>query len=130
MKIPEISSVSIASEMPGQGLTANGYKLEGQDNFNVINVIYTDQSFLDCFGLVLTDGRNFYDNPENDKFSFFINQSLHSFAGWEDPLNKKIIRNGEHVVIGVVKDFHFASLESPIQPLIISCNPRNDSWDY
>jgi putative ABC transport system permease protein len=47
--------------------------------------------------------------------------------GWTDPLKEKFIFPGdtsdiEIHVIGVVKDFHFASLHSPIEPLVIFMN--------
>lgn len=130
LRIPELEVVSMASQMPGQGLTTNGYQIEGMDSYTVNNVIYTDQDFLDCFGLELTRGRNFYDQLENDKFSFMVNEAMVDFARWEEPLGKRIERNGDFEVIGVVKNFNFASLEMPVAPLVISCNPRNDSWSY
>ena len=41
----------------------------------------------------------------------------------KDPIGKTITRNGKHTVIGVVKDFHFASLHQKVQPLIITNSP-------
>jgi putative ABC transport system permease protein len=38
-------------------------------------------------------------------------------------VGKTIYRNGDHTVIGVVRDFHFASVHQEIGPLIFDMNP-------
>ena len=50
-----------------------------------------------------------------------INQAAASFLGWDDPLNKKVVSplGQEGTVVGVVKDFNYKSLHSPIEPLIM-----------
>lgn len=40
-------------------------------------------------------------------------------AGWTDPIGKKIVREKEFVVVGVVEDFNYMSLHSEIEPLIM-----------
>jgi putative ABC transport system permease protein len=129
-KIPEIIEVSVSSEMPGAGVTGNGYSLEGKENIEIIRTIYTDEHFLNCFGIKIKKGRNFMGTTGSDASGFIVNQALVDFAGWTDPIGKKIRRNQSFEVIGVVDDFHFSSLYEPVTPLIISVNPRNDSWDY
>ena len=51
--------------------------------------------------------------------------------GFKDPVGEVISdRNGlKFSIVGVVKDFHFKSLHSAIEPLIISPIPPNyDRW--
>lgn len=129
-KIPEITEVCVSSEMPGAGVTANGYALEGKENIELIRTIYTDENFLKCYGIRLDKGRDFRGTTASDATGFLVNQALVDFAGWTDPIGKKITRNQAFEVIGVVDNFHFSSLYEPVAPLIISVNPRNDSWDY
>ena len=129
-KIPEISEVSISSEMPGAGVTSNGYALEGKENIELIRTIYTDENFLRCYGIKLKKGRDFRGTTASDASGFIVNQALVDFAGWTDPIGKKITRNQPFEVIGVVDDFHFSSLYEPVSPLIISVNPKSDSWSY
>ncbi len=129
-KIPEIAEVSISSEMPGAGVTSNGYALEGKENIELIKTIYTDENFLGCYGIKLKNGRDFRGTTASDASGFLVNQALIDFAGWSDPIGKKITRNQSFEVIGVVEDFHFSSLYEPVAPLIISVNPANDSWKY
>ncbi|TSA32377.1 MAG: FtsX-like permease family protein [Porphyromonadaceae bacterium] len=129
-KIPEIVDVSISSEMPGAGVTSNGYGLEGKENIELIKTIYTDENFLNCYGIKLIKGRDFRGTTGSDASGFLVNQALVDFAGWTDPIGKKITRNQAFEVIGVVDDFHFSSLYEPVAPLIISVNPASDSWSY
>jgi len=44
-------------------------------------------------------------------------------VGWDDPIGKTISRDGDHKVIGVVKDFHFAPMSQEIGPLLITMEP-------
>ncbi len=129
-KLPGITTVCVSSEMPGAGLTSNGYALEGKENIELIGTIYTDENFLDCYGIKLKSGRNFRGTNASDASGFLVNQALVDFAGWTDPIGKKIKRNQPFEVIGVVENFHFSSLYEPVTPLIISVNPKSDSWSY
>jgi putative ABC transport system permease protein len=128
--IAGISSVSLTSESVGKGLTMNGYTITGETENTMLNVIYADAGFLDCFGIKLISGRNFKAETQQDSNSILVNQKLIQRAGWKDPINQTINRNGLMKVIGTVENFNFASLYSQIKPLIIMCNPAYDGWGY
>lgn len=129
-KMPEISNVSLTSQRVGGGLTMNGYQITGEKESTMLNVIYADNEFLDCFGIRLTSGRNFKEGTTEDNNSIIVNQKLVKSAGWQDPINMTIKRNGLITVIGTVEDFNFAPLNSEIRPLLIMCNPAYDGWGY
>jgi putative ABC transport system permease protein len=129
-KMAEINKVSLSSQGVGTGLTMNGYRITGETENRMLNVIYTDAGFLDCFGIGLVSGRNFKEGTTQDNFSILINQKLAQVTGWKDPINQTIDRNGRMKIIGVVQDFNFESLYSEIKPLIIMCNPGYDGWGY
>ncbi len=129
-RLVAVRSVSLSSQTVGKGLTQNGYLIEGQQESSLINVVYADTDFLNCFGIHLIKGRNFSPNTSLDKGAILINQQMIKKAGWDDPLNKTIDRNGKLKVIGVVNDFNFASLENSVQPLLIMSNPAWDGWGY
>jgi len=129
-RLPEIKSVSLSSQIPGKAFTANGYVIEGKEEPEIINVVYADDEFLDCFGIELIKGRNFRPELENELNNFLVNEALVSYAGWDEPLGKTIHRNFQREVVGVFSDFNFSSLHDPILPLILSVRPQSDGWLY
>jgi len=129
-QLAEIHSVCLSSQMVGVGVTANGYQIGDEKEFSMLNALYTDTDFLECFNINLLSGRNFKRNTALDKDAILINQQLVKRAGWVDPLDKNIYRDGNLKVIGVVEDFNFASLENAIQPMLIMANPDWDGWGY
>lgn len=91
---------------------------------------YTDADFIDLYDLRLVGGRNFTPRPNDGQDQFIINETALHTMGWADAVGKTIrIDDQEGVVVGVVKDFHFAKLHEEIQPLalIYSSSPVNMS---
>jgi putative ABC transport system permease protein len=82
-----------------------------------------DQDFLKTFKIDLVQGRNFSLEQQTDGEAYLINESLAALLGWDNPLGKIIRRNGDHPIIGVVKNFNYASLHSPVEPLILTNHP-------
>jgi putative ABC transport system permease protein len=128
--LPAIASVSASSDVPHRGFTTNGYKPEGVQNYMQVHVVDADEDFLNTYNIPLVDGSNFSKERPLDKSGFLINETLAKTLGWKNPVGKKIERNGVHEVIGVVKDFYFASLHDKIEPLIITNTPWADKFDY
>lgn len=86
------------------------------------NVI--DHEFVETLGLRLKEGRDFSpDQPGDLERGMLINESFSRAYGWEDPLSETIPGNfDEHEIIGVVEDFHYASLHTDIQPAVMVVN--------
>ena len=124
-KISGVKNSCAVSEVPYDGLTSNGYFPEGKTTPEMINVIDVDEDFLSLLNISVTKGENFSKEIATDDNAYLVNETLVKKMGWDDPVGKTIRRGGVHPVIGVVKDFNFASLRSAIQPLIIT----NKSWD-
>ncbi|RPI76437.1 MAG: FtsX-like permease family protein, partial [Ignavibacteriales bacterium] len=71
--------------------------------------------------------RNFsLDFPSDKQSAVIINEAAVRSLGWKDPVGKKFNANGQNplTVIGVVKDFHFASMRHHIEPLMIVNQPQ------
>ena len=122
-KYPDVLSVSSAYSYPGfpyGGL----YWFEGEDGMEEHNipVFFVNHGFLETFGFELVKGRDFSTEYGSDTISaVIINETLCRFMNWDDPLNKRITQFSslDAKVIGVVRDFHFRSLHTGIEPLII-----------
>jgi putative ABC transport system permease protein len=127
LKLQGVRRASSVTELPGFGFTMNGYKPEGAQNIRMWNVLGADKYFFETMRIPLIAGRMFNDDEPVDQRAFIINESLAQQLGWNDPVGKMIERNGQHNVLGVVKDFHFASLHEKIMPLIIAPVPTSDA---
>lgn len=124
--IPAVQASAAASAVPVNGLTSNGYFPEGFETPLMFNALDIDEDFIETMQIQISDGRNFSTDRPSDKTTFLINKTLAKELGWNKPVGKTIRRNGMHTVIGVVEDFHFASMHNPIRPLIIT-NRKNFS---
>ncbi|MBK8227663.1 MAG: ABC transporter permease [Flavobacteriales bacterium] len=89
-----------------------------------------DPDFPGVLGLELVAGRMFDPSiaSDNDR-AVVVNESAVRSFGWKDPLAEKIYVPGdsseqELSVIGVVKDFHYASLHTPIEPMCLFQSDR------
>ncbi|MDR1172635.1 MAG: ABC transporter permease [Bacteroidales bacterium] len=122
--LPGVSAVSASSDVPAGWITSNGYFPEGMTDVMVIKVLDADENFLEVYGITLKSGR-FFNGGDADKTCYVINEALAKLLDWNDgAVGKHINRNGNYEVIGVVRDFHYESLYSEIQPLIITCQPE------
>ena len=128
LALPEISGVAASSEIPYNGFTSNGYIPEGYSHSIMIHALDADEHFLETYGIDLVKGRNFSKEFATDKEAYLINETLAEQLGWEDPLGKTIRRNGDRTVIGVVKDFQFATLHNTIAPLLITNTPWGNEF--
>jgi putative ABC transport system permease protein len=122
-QIPQVAAVGASSEIPGYGFTMNGYLPEGLKEPIMINVLDVDEDYLKVMGIPVIQGRGFDPGNRTDSTAFLINETLARQLNWDNPTGRIIRRDGEHKVIGVVSDFHFASLHQSIQPLIITKQP-------
>ncbi len=121
--VPGVISTAAIAFFPGEGDYSEGFQPEGYDQPVMFNKITGDYGMIRTLGLEISEGRGFSRSFGADTEAIMINESLARSLGWDDPLGKNISRNGDHEVIGVVKDFNFTSLSQPIRPLIIGMVP-------
>ena len=128
--LPGVTAVTASSDVPVDGFSGNGYFPEGMENVMMINLLSTDENFLDVYGIKLKEGR-FFSNSDADLPAFVINESLAKTLGWGDAaIGKYIARSGRHEVIGIVRDFNYEPLYSEIEPLIIANRSDDDVFNY
>jgi putative ABC transport system permease protein len=90
-----------------------------------------DEDFIDTMGLEITQGRGF-SREFNETRNVIINESTIKEFGWNEPVGMKIRYLGdenepvgEYTIIGVVKDFHYNSLHSPINSFVLLGLPQD-----
>lgn len=130
LSLPGIVQAAASSDVPHNGFTSNGYIPEGYSHSIMIHALDADEHFLKTYGIDLVKGRNFSKEFATDRDAYLINETLAEQLGWDNPLGKTIRRNGDRKVIGVVKDFQFATLHNKIEPLLITNTPWRKEFDY
>ncbi len=90
-----------------------------------------DQAFIETLGLRLIAGRNFSPDLESDRTrGVILNETAVRALGWtpEQAIGKPFgIRHPDGEVIGVVKDFHLASLHQRIRPVVLQLH-EGSTW--
>ena len=108
----------------------NGFLPEGSKNFITAHQLDADADLLNTFHIRLLAGKYFRKERTSDADGYIINQALADELGWDDPIGKTISRDGIHEIIGVVDNFHFASLHDKIEPLIITNKPWLNRYGF
>jgi putative ABC transport system permease protein len=127
---PGVVQAAASSDVPHNGFTSNGYIPEGYSHSIMIHALDADEHFLETYGIDLLKGRNFSQEFATDRDAYLINETLAQQLGWDDPLGRTIRRNGDRRVIGVVKDFQFATLHNKIEPLLITNTPWRNEFAF
>jgi len=130
---PNIISVSKTAWEP-VSIISGGHirraELPQSNNMNV-SISPIDEDYIKTCGLQLITGNDLSrqdildgSKDSNNYYHIIINETACKALGWKSPqeaINKKIFFGDEPgEVKGVVKDFHFASLHSSIEPLVLS----------
>jgi putative ABC transport system permease protein len=131
---PGIIAVTNSTSIPGGNFGRNPYYLEGTPvtrNFSIPNLLVSF-GFDSTFRFTIAEGRFFNRSVHADSAACVINETAVKLMGIKDPIGKTIIqltgkplKRSEFHIIGVVKDFHFETLDNPIRPLIIMLMPGN-----
>ncbi len=131
-KIPEVSKVSASTEVPGHNESGRTYVVEGRNGDAMdfrINLV--DYDFFDTYGIQLASGRVFNESFGADKEACIINESTVREMHLTSPFTTRLVDNFEKLsVIGVVKDFHYASLQNRINPYIFKFKGDSDNYGY
>ena len=127
MRDGRVISASIARSVPGS-VNMDGteiYPKNENGNGTEIhsNIYHIDYDFLHTLNIPVVMGRNFSKEFPTDSSGVLINEAAVGQLGWSglNPLGRSIVRSGqnEYKVVGVVADFHYASLKQKIAPLMM-----------
>ncbi|RYY61187.1 MAG: ABC transporter permease [Chitinophagaceae bacterium] len=100
----------------------NDYDGKPANSTFMVYPIAVDKDFIPFFKMELTEGSNFTNMPA-DSSHFILNETAIKTTGIKNPIGKRFRLWGiEGTIIGVVKDFHFASIKNKIEPAIFHYN--------
>lgn len=120
---PSVLAVAGTNISFNRGWSLNGYKIDG---INRSAYVYgVDPYYIPMLEMELVAGRNFDVSIASDTAAIIVNEALVKDMGWEDPLNQHLNYREEEEgpgakVIGVLKDYHYRSLENEIAPMFLA----------
>lgn len=122
-------SVSSATESPINVQAGYGINTSPDGGPGIIATgLLTDEDYIATLGMELVAGRNFTQEDRerittDETYSFIINETALATLGLdaEDAIGHKATVGGERrgEIVGIIKDFHFSSLHTPIAPLVM-----------
>jgi putative ABC transport system permease protein len=118
--------LTVASRHGGRNI--GGAKANGKNITVELNKV--DDQYLPAFKIPIIAGRNFSPSfPSDSSESVIVNESFLKEAGWQaDKAVGQLINFMDEnkkpaTIIGVIKDYHFASLRDKITPEVFTMSP-------
>ena len=124
LKQPQVAGASVSlmsfSETPWVNV---GYS-DDKNIYRSFQFNAVDPYFLKTMGIQLKEGRDFSaDNPADYTSSMIVNEALVKMFEWKNGVGQKLPGSIEQQIVGVVKDFNYQSLHTPVQPLAMIIKP-------
>jgi len=129
LKNPAISATSVVSNIPGDRLSVEHLRVDGAPDVNErvqFRFIRVDKDYPQVLNLKLTNGR-YFSNVSENLSAFIINERAAEALQVDDPVGRMAssLFGTKGEIVGVVEDFHFASLHNNIEPMVIEYFPRS-----
>lgn len=124
-----VSEVALASNLPGSSFSnerLTPVSVADKSSLPMLRFMRVDENFIEAAGLEIVKGRNF-DSVSDQKGAYIIAESVADVLGLEQPLGvecRSDVHGEVEPIVGVIKDFHFASLHSRIEPLVLEYRPN------
>jgi putative ABC transport system permease protein len=118
----QIVDASVTTGIPPNFGHADYYKVPGKgDEQRMLMSYLTDENFMRTMGIRLEQGRGFQKEYPTDAKSIIVNETAVKQFGIRDPIGKTIDypSQGKYTIIGVMRDFNFMDLHSPILPFAL-----------
>jgi len=122
---PNVAQISFTQYFPGKQMshwsTNQGEKEKKQFSFDTFNA---DAAFFGIAGLQLVQGRFTSEDLPTDRNKLVVNETFLRENKVNDPIGTKMVMGfgqdgGLGEIVGVVKDFHYKSVNEPIGSLVI-----------
>ncbi len=133
--LPNVKSVSMSSSVPGGGNMGAYSKIQnakGDMQIANLDLYFVDFDYLKQYDMKMAAGRMFSrDFMTDTTTAMVLNESAAKLFGYRTPQEavgrdfNQWGRQGK--IIGVVKDFHFKSLQTEIKPLSMRIEPNGCS---
>ncbi len=120
--VEDVSGVSYPPSQIRRSTIIREWEGRNTDDQFLMYLLSADLDFAKTMQIQMAEGRYFSSKISTDTSQgIIINEAAARAMGMKSPLGKEIFGSR---IIGVIKDFHFASLRSKIGPLVIYYDPR------
>jgi putative ABC transport system permease protein len=124
-----ISQVAMVSNLPGERLSVENLRPVGvsdDEQLPSMRYLRVDEDYIETMNIRILEGRSFRGMSRKSS-AFILNEAAVAALNLEDPVGRRAtnLRGVNAEIVGVVKDFHFASLHHTVEPLILDYRP---SW--
>jgi putative ABC transport system permease protein len=129
-QLPNVMATSLSGSVPGSGNPGAYSEVENiKGDLQIANfdLYFVDFDYIPLYKIELVAGRAFSRDYKTDSNkAMILNESAVKVLGYTSPdqaIGKRYKQWGsEGMIIGVIKDFHFRSLQQPIKPLTLRMN--------
>jgi ABC-type antimicrobial peptide transport system permease subunit len=119
-----IQSVTRMTQNPTQIENGTGgVEWEGKDPTSGVEFTWTmvGYDFTRTLHTQLIQGRDFSKDFPTDSVGYILNETAVKITGYKNPIGKPFtFWEKKGTIVGVLKDFHFNSVHTPINPLVLS----------
>ena len=134
LKMAEVEDASICNLVPPDASHSDMFRPVGEDiQERGSNYCIADENLMSTLKLTMVDGRFFSKEFTSDVNGVIINEAAARLFGFDHPVGEKIqtFWKGNNLdtreIIGVVKDYHFQSLQEEITSLLIFQGKEGDN---
>lgn len=122
---PGVTSVSWCTSVPPNTFGGDKFNGDGSEKNVALNFTEADENYLPTMGIRVAAGRNFSKSTPADSGRVILNQKAVAAFGWtpEEAIGKRVrypgSDNATFEVIGIMEDFHYWSILTPIEPFAV-----------
>jgi putative ABC transport system permease protein len=134
-----ITAVGRATEAPVSIKAGYSIKFPGKDDRGMLTAAAPiDEGYIPATGIEIIAGRNFTENDgikmnKDTVCAFILNETALKDLGidFDKAIGTQLKMNGRNgELVGVMRDFHFASLHEKIKPLVFFVSPGEYNWYF
>jgi putative ABC transport system permease protein len=123
-QLPDVTGVGASTTIIGKPTWTTNIKADPAQNFQLIDFLQIDYGYFDALGIQLLKGRKFSPLfPADTINTIILNETAVRALNLKEPIGQRLIwdEGGPDTtlyasVVGVVRDFHYASFHEPIRP--------------
>ncbi len=140
LRNPNVLAAAVSYGEPGGVAAGESIRLRGDKNDRHISMFTVDYEYIPLLKMQMAAGRPFSRKFKTDEQQAFIlnetavkefglgtpEQALGQEIFWDEWETPEKVKAGK--VIGVVKDFHYKSIQQKIEPFVMHVYPAAASW--